>query len=193
MSAHKLLLFVFALTPVYSPAASLSSIVLDPAKTGVQFTLHDVLHTVHGTFQLKRGSINFNPDSGKASGEIIVDVTSGISGNDARDRRMHKEILESQLYPEATFTPDRVDGKLAPLGQSQLDVHGTFKIHGADHELTLHFQVERAGNQYTASTHFMIPYVQWGMRNPSNFLLKVDKTVDMDIKTTTASLLYESF
>ena len=69
-------------------------------------------------------------------------------------------------------------------GPSQIDVHGVFKIHGADHELMLHFQVERAGDQYIASTHFTIPYVEWGMKDPSNFLLKVDKTVDLDIKTT---------
>ena len=168
------------------------SLDLDPAKTEVQFTLHDVLHTVHGTFKLKKGRISFDPDSGKASGEIVVDVTSGASGSDARDGRMHKEILESQRYPEATFTPDHVTGKLAAEGQSQIDVHGAFKIHGADHELTLHIQVERVGAQYIASTHFVIPYVQWGMKNPSNFLLKVDKTVDMDIKTTTAMVLYES-
>ena len=173
MLAPNLLLFAIAL-----------SLDLDPAMTDIQFTLHDVLHTVHGTFKLKKGSISFDPDSGRASGEIVVDVTSGASGSDARDSRMHQEILESQRYPEATFIPDHLDGKLAPQGQSEIDVHGVFKIHGADHELTLHFQVGQAGGQYGASTHFVIPYVQWGMKNPSNFLLKVDKTVDMDIKTT---------
>ncbi len=166
------------------PAAGSMSLDLDPAKTNVQFTLHDVLHTVHGTFQLKSGSIHFDPDSGKASGEIVVDVASGASGSDARDHRMHKEILQSQRYPLATFTPDRVDGKLAPQGQSQIDVHGVFQIHGADHELTLRFQAKRTGGQYAASTHFVIPYVEWGMKNPSNFLLKVDKTIDVDVQTT---------
>jgi polyisoprenoid-binding protein YceI len=173
MSAPSLLLFAIAL-----------SLDLDPAKTDIQFTLHDALHTVHGTFKLKQGSIAFDPDSGRASGEIVIDVTSGASGSDARDSRMHKEILESQRYPEATFIPDHVDGKLAQQGQSQIDVHGAMKLHGLDHELTLHFQVKQAGDRYTASTHFVIPYVQWGMKNPSNFLLKVDKTVDLDIKTT---------
>jgi polyisoprenoid-binding protein YceI len=172
MSAHR----IVALLLLWLPAASSKSLDLDPAKTEIQFTLHDVLHTVHGTFRLKKGSISYDPDSGKASGEIIVDVTSGASGSDARDSRMHKEILESQRYPEATFMPDRVDGKF--------DVHGVFRIHGADHELTLHFQVEHTGDHYTASTHFVIPYVQWGLKNPSNFLLKVDKTVEMDIKAT---------
>jgi polyisoprenoid-binding protein YceI len=173
MLAPSLLLFAIVL-----------SLDLDPAKTDIQYTLHDVLHTVHGMFKLKKGSITFDPDSGRASGEIVVDVTSGASGNDTRDSRMHKEILESQRYPEAIYTPDHVDGKLAPQGRSQMDVHGVFKVHGVNHEMTLHIQVEQAGGQYTASTHFVIPYVQWGMKNPSNFLLKVDKTVDMDIKTT---------
>jgi polyisoprenoid-binding protein YceI len=156
---------------------------LDPAKTEIRFTLHDVLHTVHGTFNLKKGAIRFDPDSGTASGEIVVDVASGASGSATRDRRMHKEILESRRYPEATFKPDHFDGKLVPDGESQIDVHGLFNIHGADHELTLHFQVRRIGNQLTASTHFTIPYVQWGMKDPSNFMLKVDKIVDIDIKT----------
>jgi polyisoprenoid-binding protein YceI len=125
------------------------SLDLDPANTQIQFTLQDILHTVHGTFQLKRGSIRFDPDSGQ---------------------------VESQRYPEASFTPDRVDGKLASQGPSEIDVHGVFRIHGADHEVTLRFQVDRTGDRFTASTHFMIPYLEWGMKNPSNFLLKVDKT-----------------
>jgi len=172
------------LLAVCLPAASSMSLELDPAKTEVQFTLHDVLHAVHGTFSLERGSIHFDPESGKASGEIVVDVTSGASGNTARDHRMHKEILESQRYPEAIFLPDRIAGQLAPQGSSRIDVHGVLKIHGGDHEITLHFDVQRAGHRYTASTRFIIPYVQWGMKNPSNFLLKVDRTVEIDVQTS---------
>ena len=178
-----LLIFAIVAAPVCASARELS-LNLDPATTEIHFTLHDVLHTVHGNFKLKKGCIQFAPDSGKASGAIVVDVTSGASGSDARDHRMHKEILESLRFPEAIFTPDRVEGALAPQGQSQLDVHGVFKIHGASHPLTLHFQVERVGEQYNASTHFTIPYVQWGMKNPSNFLLKVDKNVEVDVNTT---------
>jgi polyisoprenoid-binding protein YceI len=99
-----------------------------------------------------------------------------------RDKRMQKEILESQKYPEAVFTPDRVDGRLAAQGPSEVDVHGRINIHGADHELTLHFKVVAESGQYAVSTHFTIPYVQWGMKNPSNFLLKVEDKVEMDVK-----------
>ena len=101
-----------------------------------------------------------------------------------RDKRMQMEILESQKYPEAVFTPNHVDGRPAAQGASEVDAHGTIRIHGADHELTLHFKVVAEGGQYTASTHFTIPYVQWGMKSPSNFLLKVEDKVEMDVKAS---------
>src|SRR5579863_2939978 len=127
--------------------AAEKAIELDPARTSVTFTLGDVLHTVHGSFKLKRGSLKFDSATGSASGEIVVDVASGDSGSGARDKRMHKEILESSRYPEAVFSPDHVSGELASSGESQLDVHGSFQIHGASHEMTFHFRAEVKGEE----------------------------------------------
>lgn len=163
-------------------AAAESTVELDPARTIISFTLGDVLHTVHGTFKLKHGSITLDSSTGKASGEIIVDVASGNSGNGMRDKRMHREILESLRYPQAIFTADRVSGELAARGASQLDIHGAFQIHGASHEMTLHFNTQVNGSEVIFSTGFTIPYVQWGMKNPSNFLLRVNDKVEMNIQ-----------
>ncbi len=168
-------------------ACAETAIDLDPSKTEINFTLHDMIHKVHGSFQLKRGSLHFDPDNGKASGEIVIDVASGESGSRFRDRRMHRDVLESERYPEAIFTPDTVQGKLEPQGQSALDVHGVLRIHGSDHELTLHFLVDGAAGQYTGSTTFSIPYVEWGMKNPSMFLLKVDTVVAVNIVVTASA------
>jgi len=167
---------------VAGAAASGTTFDLDPSKTQINFTLHDPLHTVQGSFNLKRGSLQLDPQTGKATGEMVIDVPSGISGNGSRDKRMHKEILESQKYPEAVFTPDRVRGTIAPEGTSEIDVHGSFRIHGADHEITIHFQVQANGSRYIAVGQFLIPYVKWGMKNPSNFLLKVDDKVAIDVR-----------
>jgi len=154
---------------------------LDPSQAQVGFTLGDVLHTVHGMFKLKRGNIKFDPATGQASGLVVVDATSGDSGGHARDRKMHKEILESAQYPEITFTPQHVQGQVAAQGASQVQVLGVFNLHGTDHPLTLTVQVHVAGNQVTADMHFTIPYVSWGLKNPSTFILRVNDNVDINI------------
>ena len=155
---------------------------LDPVRTVVQYTLGDVLHTVHGTFQLKQGTLDLDPASGNLSGEIIVDATSGQSGTAMRDRKMHREVLESSRYPEITFRPDRVEGAVSLQGKSSVKVHGIFSIHGADHEVTVPAEVEMTPQQWTATVHFSVPYVAWGMKNPSNFFLRVSPTVEIDIE-----------
>jgi polyisoprenoid-binding protein YceI len=156
---------------------------IDPAQTKVEFTLADVLHTVHGTFRLERGTIRFNPASGKAAGELVVDAASGSSGSGARDRRMTKNILEAGRYPEIVFRPDRLEGTVAAQGPSQVRLHGVFSIHGGGHELTVPLDVQADGGQYTATAHFVVPYQSWGMKNPSTLFLRVSDKVDITVHT----------
>jgi polyisoprenoid-binding protein YceI len=172
-----------ALLVVASLSAQETALQIDPAQTSVTFTLPDVLHTVHGKFTLKQGTIRFDPATGKASGELVVDAASGNSGSAARDHRMHQNILESAKYPEIVFRPDRVQGKVEPQGTSQVELHGVFTIHGKPHDVVMPVQVEARGDQYTATAHFTVPYVQWGMKNPSTLILRVSDKVDIDIKT----------
>src|SRR4249920_1418080 len=73
---------------------------LDPAQSRLTWTLDSTLHTVHGKFNLKSGLLKFDPISGIASGEFIAYATSGESGNDGRDKKMHNEILESARFPD---------------------------------------------------------------------------------------------
>lgn len=175
-----LLAAVFALTA----AAQEAALDLDPARTEIHFSVDTTLHRVHGSFQLKRGTIRVDPAAGKASGEIVVDVASGDSGGGARDRRMHKRILESDRYPEAVFTPDSMAGELKPEGESQVDLHGRFQIHGASHEMTLHVVAQRKGDEITATSRVTIPYVKWGMKNPSTLMLRVADHVEIELRLT---------
>jgi polyisoprenoid-binding protein YceI len=156
---------------------------IDPAQTKIAFTLGATAHTVHGTFQLKRGVMRFDSKTGQASGELVVDATSGITGSGGRDKKMHSDVLESARYPEIVFRPDRVNGAVAERGTSQVQLHGIFAIHGAEHEVTMPVTVEAADGQYTASTTFPVPYVKWGMKNPSTFLLRVSEKIEVSIRT----------
>ena len=182
------LVFIFGYT-IQVPAARAQGTVvtLDPARTQITFTLGATLHTVHGTFKLKSGTIQFDPATGKVSGSIVVDVTSGNTGDTGRDSNMHKNILESQKFPDAVFTPVTVKSQtpeiIAAQGSSQVDVAGVFRLHGADHPMTLTFSVtSSAGGQVQASTKFNIPYIQWGLKSPNTFLLHVSDSIDMRVQ-----------
>jgi polyisoprenoid-binding protein YceI len=154
---------------------------VDPAQTKIDFSLGSTLHTVHGTFALKSSSIRYDPSSGKISGAIVVDATSGESGNSGRDARMHREILESAKYPEIVFTPAQVKGAVSPSGPSSVEVSGTFRLHGQDHEMKLPVDVVADGPKLALSMHFVIPYVQWGLKNPSTFVLRASDKVEIDV------------
>ena len=162
-------------------AVSAQELVLqcDPGQTAADFTLGDALHTVKGSFSLKQGEIRFDPSSGKISGEIVFAATSGTSGNKIRDRKMHKDVLESARFPEIGFRPDHVDGAVAASGKSSVQVHGIFHIHGAEHEITVPAEVNLSADHWTVTAHFVVPYAKWGMKNPSVLFLRVGDSVDV--------------
>jgi len=165
-----------------APRVPANEIVLaiDPARSKLDWTLGSTLHTVHGTFALKSGTIHLDPTSGKASGEIVADATSGKTDNDSRDKKMHKEVLESQRYPEVIFRPDRVEGAISTQGVFSAQVHGVFVLHGAEHELSLPVRAELSGNHWSGSGKFSVPFIDWGLKNPSNFLLRVNHAVEIE-------------
>jgi hypothetical protein len=186
------LVFIGAATPIRQAATSQQTspatraaeqIVLsvDPVKSTVHWSVGSSLHTVHGTFHVKRGTMTVDAATGKASGEIVVDATSGESGNDGRDRRMHKEILESTQYSEVVFRPDHADGTIVAQGNSSLKLHGIFSLHGGDHELNVPAEATLKEDQWKGTATFEVPYIQWGLKNPSNFLLKVKPIVQVQL------------
>jgi polyisoprenoid-binding protein YceI len=175
-----LLLGLVPVAEAQSPATKVT-VHLDTEKTEIHWTLHTTLHTVQGSFRLKGGIMTFDPKSGAAQGEFLVDVGSGESGDETRDEKMQSEVLESRKYPEAFFHPVKVSGVLKPGGTANLTVEGTLNLHGADHPLTLQTAVQMNGSDAVATTHFIIPYAAWGMKDESRLLLRVDKEVSVDV------------
>jgi polyisoprenoid-binding protein YceI len=163
-------------------SAQQQSFELDPAKTTVTFTLDATLHTVHGTFKAKEGNLRFDPKSGEAGGKIVVDAKSAETGNSGRDNKMHKEVLESEKYEEISFSPTHISGTVSP--GSTIELQGTFHIHGGDHPLHISVPLEMKGEEVVAKLHFVVPYVEWGMKNPSTLVLRVSKDVSIDIVAT---------
>jgi len=172
------------LLPALLVQAQQKTFTLDPAQTKVNFTVDSTLHTVHGDFRLKRGSIQFDNATGQAGGEIVVDSASGRSGSDGRDKKMHKDVLESPKYSDIVFTPQHVKGTVAAEGKSQIEVEGTLTMHGKSKPATLPLEVQLQGGAGTADGSFTVKYQEWGMKSPSTFILRVSDKVEIHVHAT---------
>lgn len=165
-----------------SSRAQVTEVTFDPAHTQINMTLDATAHTVHGTFKLKSGTIQFDPHSGRAQGSIVIDAASGSTGNSSRDNKMHQQVLESAQFPEISFSPAEVKGSIPAQGSGQVLLTGTFRIHGQDHPLSFVGEVASPSNgSIHVKTSFSIPYEKWGMKNPSNFFLHVGDSVEIEI------------
>ena len=168
---------------VAAPATTTEVVLaVDSDHSIAHYSVDTTLHTVHGSFNLKSGTLHFNPATGKAGGQIIVAATSGDSGNEKRDARMHKEILETEKFPDAVFQPTQIEGQVAPTGPSDVKLHGILSLHGADHDITARVHAELSGVRWKGTAQFEVPYIAWGIKDPSNFLLKVKKVVNVELE-----------
>lgn len=157
---------------------------VDPNSSQVAWALGGSGHHVNGTFHAQSGSIDFDSTAHTISGLVVVAAGSGNSGEPSRDKKMNSEVLDVAHYSEITFVPQKYDGTIAPAGDSTIQVSGTFTLHGTPHDLTVPMQIRIDGGALTAKTHFIVPYVKWGLKDPSIFILKVAKEVDIDLTLT---------
>ena len=178
-----------ALDPI--PEGKVAVLELDPAKTSIAFLLNGWPHDTHGTFKLKRGLIRIYPATGAMNGIVIVDASSANSGVSIRDERMRSSILEASRFPEITFTPQQVESHGNPEREFPVKVRGLLLLHGTQHDFTVDALVSRGANNTTIHCSFVVPFVQWGLEDPSVLMFKVSKQVRIDV-TTSARLSWIS-
>ena len=95
---------------------------------------------------------------------------------------MKRDVLQADRYPEIIFTPTKI-ASAQPVGQtSEATVSGWFTIHGGRHEISVPVQIKMSGSIATAHARFVVPYVEWGMKNPSTLFLRVNDKVDVEVK-----------
>lgn len=155
---------------------------IDPGQTQIHFTLGATMHTVHGTFRLKSGAMEVSAATGSAQGAIVIDATSGNTDNASRDHKMHADVLKSAEYPTIIFVPQKVEGHVSLNGASQVRIQGMVQILGAQHAVTVPAETQIDHGQLKATLHFDIPYVEWGLKDPSTFILRVDKSVKIEVQ-----------
>jgi polyisoprenoid-binding protein YceI len=154
---------------------------LDPQRTEIRWVLRGFPDTVHGTFRLLDGSLRFDPASAVVEGACRVDARSGQSGNVSRDRTMHEEILDSATYPVVSFRPLRLESPYPASGEGEVRIGGILALRGVEHGVTVTVRLSTRGDVVVADTHLTIPYVAWGLKDPSVFIFRAAKRVEVDI------------
>jgi polyisoprenoid-binding protein YceI len=172
-----------ALALILAPVAIAQhqSFTINPDASKVAFALGGNTHHVDGTFHVQSGSIDFDRSAQKISGSVVVGAGSGDSGDSGRDKKMNTDVLDVAHYAEISFVPKSYQGSVAASGDSTIQVTGVFTLHGTPHDLTVPMQIHIDETTLTAKTQFQIPYVQWGLKDPSIFVLKVAKVVDINL------------
>jgi polyisoprenoid-binding protein YceI len=178
------LLVILWLASVQDALAQHQTFIVDPKTSRVAFSLGATGHEVHGTFHVQTGAIDFDRAAAIISGSVIVAAGSGETGNASRDHKMHADVLDVAHFAGITFAPKSYQGTIAPSGDSQLQVSGVFTLHGVPHDITVPVQIHIDGANLVAKTRFTVPYVQWGLKDPSVFMLRVAKVADIEVSLT---------
>jgi polyisoprenoid-binding protein YceI len=115
------------------------------------------------------------------SGSVVVLAGSGKTGNGSRDKKMNKDILKVEQYATVSFEPKSYAGTIAASGDSTIQATGIFTLLGTPHEITIPMIVHLDSATATAKAHFVVPYVQCGLKNPSFLIWKADNDVAIDL------------
>jgi polyisoprenoid-binding protein YceI len=157
------------------------SFTVNPDASKVAFALGGNAHHVDGIFHVQSGAIDFDRSAQSISGSVVVAAGSGNSGDQGRDKKMNSDVLDVAHFTDISFVAKTYRGTVAASGDSSIQVSGVLTLHGTPHDLTVPMQIHIDGTTLTAKTQFQVPYVQWGLKDPSIFVLKVAKVVDIDL------------
>lgn len=182
MLRRGLVSLILLAVPFLPAAAAPLTFELDPKATSVEITFGATLHTVKGSLRARQGTLRVDPGSGQISGWVVLDATSAQTGNARRDRKMHEKILESKRYPDILFDIQRLSGQLRPTGRSEIQLHGTLEMHGVRRPFALPAVLNSDGRTVTATGTVIVRYLEWGIADPSFFILRVAKEMRVTVK-----------
>lgn len=177
-----------AIVWVLPAAAAQIKVHLPPESTTIEFSLKATMHTVHGTASLDRADFAIDTASGAASGEAVVVAGSAATDNNKRDKKMHSKVLLSETHPRVVIRAERIEGDLSLDGTSEITLVGTMELIGAQHPIRVPMTITVDGETATVEASFSVPYVEWGLKDPSTFVLRVGKEVPVTIHADNVSV-----
>ncbi|KAB3523531.1 YceI family protein [Corynebacterium zhongnanshanii] len=118
--------------------------------------------------------------------EAVVSVrVDGISSDvEKRDINVRKKILETQEFPEASFTlTDPVDVSSLPKDGTtgEIAATGDLYIHGQTKQVTATFKVLRTGDNVVLSANIPFNRLDFGVKTPEFVAAKIEEQGTLDV------------
>ena len=95
---------------------------------------------------------------------------------------MHADVLESERYPEIVFRAEHLGVTRRDATSADVELRGRLSLHGQQKALALPAKLVAREGRVGIESRFRVPYVDWGMRDPSSFLLRVDRYVEVTVR-----------
>ena len=202
MKTRKLFHALFALA-LASGAARAGQFQTGPSDHGntTTFRIDAPLETIVGVSAGgTAGYFHFDPDNlkGSAKARFEVDVTSFDTGIDLRDQHFRNNFLQTDQFPTAVFTLDRIveasKDAAEPGVPVEIEAEGTVDLHGVQRtERVKAWVTYIAGDEMTkgvlpgnivaVDARFRIKLADYNIERPQMLALKVGEEVDITVVT----------
>jgi polyisoprenoid-binding protein YceI len=162
---------------------------IDPAACEAGFELKATMHTVHGSTRKVSGEVRATPEEAGAlslSGRIEIDAAALETGNEKRDATMRRTSLLVASFPAIVFEPER----FSPTGPAGADgavpgiLTGRLTIRGVSKAQAIVAGLAHRGARIVASGSFDLAWADFGVPDPSFFVVRIDKTVHARFNVT---------
>lgn len=156
---------------------------LDTERSEVRILLGAFLHTVSGVAPVGAASFRWDAEDGSASGQAVVQAALLDTGIDGRNQKMRETVLLTSLHPEIRFEATGFELRQPGDDEMRFVLRGNLVLLGASHEVELEtYARRRPDDSWKARADLYVPYVEWGLEDPSMPLFAVDKHVTVEIK-----------
>ncbi len=156
---------------------------LDTDRSEVRIVLGAMLHTVRGSAPLGAATLTWNTETGEASGLVVIQSGLIDTGIDARNAKMHEVVLKTLEHPEIIFEATGFQLRQPGENEMRFVLKGNLTLVGVTHEIEFESHARRRGDDsWKVRADLNVPYVEWGLEDPSPTFFGVDKHVSVEVK-----------
>lgn len=148
-------------------------------KGEISFLSDAPLEQIEAKSNLLRGLVQM--DSRRFAFSVAIGTFEGFNSELQREH-FNENYLESQKYPQATFSGKLLD-EIIPdkSGKQTIRVKGKLTVHGVSKERTIEVQVESMKNKLAVSANFQVPLVDHAIEIPRLVTQKIAESIRIDV------------